>query len=72
MLGELLAPLTGIPGPVLMIISIVIKVFKLRPASMELGAHQMYKFMTSNLTFAILVGLACSPCRGARWWQRSR
>lgn len=57
-LGALLAPLTGIPGPVLMIISVaVIKVLKLMPASMELGAHQMYKFMTSNLTFAILVGL---------------
>jgi malate:Na+ symporter len=56
--GALLAPVTGIPGPVLMIVSVaVIKVFKLMPASMELGAQQMYKFMTSNLTFAILVGL---------------
>lgn len=56
--GALLAPVTGIPGPVLMIIAVaVIKVLKLMPASMELGAQQMYKFMTSNLTFAILVGL---------------
>jgi malate:Na+ symporter len=41
-----------------MIVSVaMVKVFKLMPANMELGAHQTYKFMTSNLTFAILVGL---------------
>ena len=57
-LGAFLSTLTGIPGPVLMIVSVaVIKVLRLMPASMELGAHQLYKFMTSNLTFAILVGL---------------
>ncbi len=57
-LGALLAPITGFPGPVLMIISVaIVKVLKLMPASMELGAHQMYRFMTSNLTSAILVGL---------------
>ena len=57
-LGTLLSPVLGIPGPILMIIgAALIKVTKLVPASMELGAHQMYKFMTSNLTFGILVGL---------------
>lgn len=57
-LGAFLAPVLGIPGPILMIIgAALIKVTKLIPASMELGAHQMYKFMTKNLTFAILVGL---------------
>ncbi|MCX6141847.1 MAG: 2-hydroxycarboxylate transporter family protein [Ignavibacteriales bacterium] len=57
-LGTLLAPVLGIPGPILMIIgAALIKVTRLIPASMELGAHQMYKFMTNNLTFAILVGL---------------
>jgi len=57
-LGALLAPVLGIPGPILMIIgAALIKVTKLIPASMELGAYQMYKFMTNNLTFGILVGL---------------
>jgi len=57
-LGTLLAPVLGIPGPILMIIGAALaKVTRLIPASMELGAYQMYKFMTNNLTFAILVGL---------------
>ncbi len=57
-LGTVLAPVTGIPGPILMIISAaLVKVSKIMPANMELGAYQMYRFMTSNLTFAILVGL---------------
>ncbi len=57
-LGSVLAPITGIPGPILMIVATaLIKVTKIMPANMELGAYQMYKFMTSNLTFAILVGL---------------
>jgi len=57
-LGAVLAPVLGIPGPILMIIgAALIKVTKLTPASMELGAYQMYKFMTNNLTFGILVGL---------------
>jgi malate:Na+ symporter len=57
-LGTLLAPVTGIPGPVLMIVcAALVKVARLVPASMELGAYQMYRFMSVNLTFAILVGL---------------
>ncbi|VVE72911.1 malate permease [Pandoraea anapnoica] len=57
-LGALLAPVTGIPGPVLMIVAAaVLKVSRLIPESMETGAYQMYKFMSTNLTFAILVGL---------------
>ncbi|KAF1048148.1 MAG: Citrate/malate transporter [Herbaspirillum frisingense] len=57
-LGELLAPLTGIPGPVLMILAAaLLKVARAIPESMETGAYQMYKFMSTNLTFAILVGL---------------
>ncbi|BBU30922.1 L-malate permease [Burkholderia sp. THE68] len=57
-LGALLSPMTGIPGPVLMIIAAaVLKLFKAIPESMEVGAYQMYKFMSTNLTFAILVGL---------------
>jgi malate:Na+ symporter len=57
-LGGLLAPLTGIPGPVLMIVAAaVLKVCRAIPESMEIGAYQMYRFMSTNLTFAILVGL---------------
>ncbi|MGF6977602.1 malate:Na+ symporter [Paraburkholderia sp. JPY465] len=57
-LGALLAPLTGIPGPVLMIIAAaLLKLAKAIPQSMEVGAYQIYKFMSTNLTFAILVGL---------------
>ncbi|HDR9879869.1 TPA: 2-hydroxycarboxylate transporter family protein [Burkholderia cenocepacia] len=56
--GGLLAPLTGIPGPVLMIIAAaLLKVCRAIPESMEVGAYQMYKFMSTNLTFSILVGL---------------
>lgn len=57
-LGAVLAPITGIPGPVLMIVcAALMKVARLVPAKMELGAYQMYRFMSVNLTFAILVGL---------------
>jgi malate:Na+ symporter len=57
-LGALLAPITGIPGPVLMIVAAaLLKLAHAIPESMEIGAYQMYKFMSTNLTFAILVGL---------------
>ncbi|WP_321897458.1 2-hydroxycarboxylate transporter family protein [Burkholderia cepacia] len=57
-LGGLLAPLTGIPGPVLMIVAAaVLKVCRTIPEAMEVGAYQMYKFMSTNLTFGVLVGL---------------
>lgn len=57
-LGALLANVTGIPGPILMIVSAaLLKVCKVLPARMELGAYQMYQFFSKNLTFAILVGL---------------
>lgn len=56
--GALLSRFTGIPGPILMIVSAaLLKVSKVLPQSMELGAYQMYKFVSTNLTFAILVGL---------------
>ncbi|MGN8063343.1 2-hydroxycarboxylate transporter family protein [Ralstonia sp. 22111] len=56
--GALLSKFTGIPGPILMIVSAaVLKVSKVLPEKMELGAYQMYKFVSTSLTFAILVGL---------------
>lgn len=57
-LGSVLAPFTGIPGPILMIIcSVVLKVSKTLPVEMELGAYQINRFMSTNLTFAILVAM---------------
>jgi malate:Na+ symporter len=57
-LGGVLAPYTGIPGPILMIIAAVaLKLSKMLPADMELGAYQINKFMSTNLTFAILVAM---------------
>lgn len=57
-LGSFLSPFLGIPGPILMILgAALLKVSKVMPARMEQGAHQMYKFMTTNLTFPLLVGL---------------
>jgi malate:Na+ symporter len=57
-LGMTLAPLTGIPGPIMMIIAAVaLKLTGILPAEMELGAYQINKFMSTNLTFAILVAM---------------
>lgn len=57
-LGMTLAPFTGIPGPIMMIIAAVaLKLTKILPAEMELGAYQINKFMSTNLTFAILVAM---------------
>jgi malate:Na+ symporter len=57
-LGTLLAPVTGIPGPILMIVSAaILKVSRLIPARMELGAYQMYRFMSTNLTPSILISM---------------
>jgi malate:Na+ symporter len=57
-LGAELAPLTGIPGPVLMIVgAALVKVARILPADAEVGAFQIYKFMSTNLTFGILVAM---------------
>ncbi|WIW50084.1 2-hydroxycarboxylate transporter family protein (plasmid) [Bradyrhizobium sp. 62B] len=57
-LGMVLAPFTGIPGPIMMIIAAVaLKLTRLLPVEMELGAYQINKFMSTNLTFAILVAM---------------
>ncbi len=57
-LGSLLAPYVGIPGPILMILgAAACKVLRVVPASMEQGAHQMYRFVSLNLTFPLLAGL---------------
>jgi malate:Na+ symporter len=57
-LGAFAAPLVGIPGPIIMILgTALLKVVGIVPTRMETGAHQIYKFMTTNMTFPLLVGL---------------
>lgn len=57
-LGAFLAPFTGIPGPIVMILAAaIIKISKVMPEPMERGAHQIYKFISTNMTFPLLVGL---------------
>ncbi|MDR3373320.1 MAG: 2-hydroxycarboxylate transporter family protein [Ancalomicrobiaceae bacterium] len=57
-LGSFLSPFIGIPGPIIMIIgAALLKVSMLIPARMELGAQQMYKFIATNMTYPLLVGL---------------
>jgi malate:Na+ symporter len=41
----------------MIVIAAVLKVLGAIPESMEAGAYQIYKFMSKELTFAILVGL---------------
>jgi len=57
-LGGLGNKFLGIPGPVLMIIAAaLVKSVKIMPAKMEQGAHQLYKFVSSSLTWPLMVGL---------------
>jgi len=56
--GGLANKFIPIPGPVLMIFTAaIIKVSKLLPAKMEQGAFHMYKFVSTSLTFPLMVGL---------------
>lgn len=56
LLGIILAPLTGVPAPILMIVAAVaLKLSRLLPSELEEGAYQMHRFMATNLTFGILV-----------------
>lgn len=57
-LGSLLAPLTGVPGPVMMIVCVAaLKLARIVPPAMEWAAYQMYRFVAISLTPAVLVGL---------------
>jgi malate:Na+ symporter len=50
--------LLGMPGPVLMIVAAaLVKSFKLMPAKMEQGSYHLYKFVSSSLTWPLMVGL---------------
>lgn len=56
--GRLLSPYVGMPGVVVMILSVVLmKFFGVLPSDIDRGAYAMYQFMSKNLTPAVLVGV---------------
>jgi malate:Na+ symporter len=56
--GALAHKFLGIPGPVLMIVAAtLVKCLQLMPAKMEQGAYHMYKFVSTSLTWPLMVGL---------------
>jgi malate:Na+ symporter len=56
--GGLMSKFVGIPGPIIMILAAAfIKVARLMPAKMEQGSYHMYRFISSSLTYPLLVGL---------------
>ncbi|MGJ7922264.1 2-hydroxycarboxylate transporter family protein [Neobacillus sp. LXY-4] len=56
--GGLAHEFLGIPGPVLMIIAAtLVKCLKVMPAKMEQGAFHLYKFISTSLTWPLMVGL---------------
>lgn len=56
--GGFASKFIGIPGPIIMIFTAaLLKVSKLMPAKMEQGAFHLYKFVSSSLTFPLMVGL---------------
>lgn len=56
--AKVLALWIPIPAPILMIVlAALIKVLNIMPTVMEQGAKQWYKFVSGNLTWALLVGV---------------
>jgi malate:Na+ symporter len=56
--GSLAHKFLGIPGPVLMIVAAtLVKCLKMMPAKMEQGAYHLYKFVSTSLTWPLMVGL---------------
>ena len=56
--GDFAHKFIGIPGPVIMILlATLIKCLQLMPNKMEQGAHQLYKFISTSLTWPLMVGL---------------
>lgn len=56
--GQLLNLFIPIPAPIIMIFSAaLIKAFGIMPAKMEQGAYHLYRFITSSLTWPLLVGV---------------
>ena len=56
--GNVASPLIGIPGAIIMIFSAaIVKYLNIMPASMEQGSFHLYKFVSSSLTWPLMVGL---------------
>ncbi|OLS37297.1 2-hydroxycarboxylate transporter family protein [Bacillus sp. MRMR6] len=56
--GQFAHMFLGIPGPVLMIVAAtLVKCLQLMPAKMEQGAYHLYKFVSTGLTWPLMVGL---------------
>ena len=56
--GGLLQHLTGFPGPVLMIVvAALLKYLNVVPKGTQKGSKQLYKFISGNFTFPLMVGL---------------
>lgn len=56
--GTLGQKFIGVPGPVIMILfATLIKCLKVMPHKMEDGAHNLYKFISTSLTWPLMVGL---------------
>lgn len=56
--GRLINMFIPIPAPIIMIISAaLIKALGIMPAQLEQGAFHLYKFVSTNLTWALLVGI---------------
>lgn len=56
--GNLAHKFLGIPGPILMIIAAtLVKWLQVMPAKMEQGTFHLYKFVSTSLTWPLMVGL---------------
>jgi malate:Na+ symporter len=56
--GQFASKFIPIPAPIIMIFSAaLIKALGIMPAKMEQGAYHMYRFVATNLTWALLVGV---------------
>lgn len=56
--GALASPVLGIPGAIIMIFTAaLVKALNIVPTKIEEGAYLMYRFIATNLTWPLLVGL---------------
>ncbi|WP_199242432.1 2-hydroxycarboxylate transporter family protein [Desulfosporosinus fructosivorans] len=56
--GNLASPFIGIPGAIIMIFTAaIVKYLNIMPAKMEQGSFHLYKFVSSSLTWPLMVGL---------------
>ncbi|MDO0824856.1 2-hydroxycarboxylate transporter family protein [Desulfosporosinus nitroreducens] len=56
--GKVASPFIGIPGAIIMIFAAaIVKYLNIMPAKMEQGSFHLYKFVSSSLTWPLMVGL---------------